>query len=1441
MKFDLNSICFILITSLLLQLCFVTCQDTYIQVDANSNTDNSNSFILINPYNKQFLVFWHSQTASLGFEIYGKKFDINGISIGGETKINNLISNRDQTNPIAAFLSESKIIVIWNSFANDTIIQGRIIDPNLSTNNLEFQINSPNDDKAKYAPSLCILSNERFIVFYNYFNGVEYNIYASIYNSNQNLLKEYFKLNERGANSLNDRTPSCVEFSDNRFLIVYLSFNQMKTNIEIFGKVFDNNYNLIKEEFNLENGSGFDYSPIVSKGPNDEILISYSIFNNYQYDVYYKILNKDFTQIIKQRTIVNSYTKDNQTKPFSRKIEENKFLICWVGNCNGCSKWDFSCRIVDFQGNYLSQDLRISKENSQDKLSVRFSNFNNQQIIFTFTYSNYLGKTSNNVYLSMYNLYQRVNNFIDKEQTYPLTIALNNGGFIIIWLCEQCSGSSNKFLFKLNDQIDGLSADSEIAIVSKSEISDTNYISGVKLTNGNIFIVWDHMDSYSIPQYKQIYGKIINDKGFTIKEKFKISYKSTYEESSPKIVSNKKGLNLIIFIYCYPCDINTTSYLAVLFYDDSANSPKRFSITFNNTLLQKSDICYIGNDTFLILYINKLNLFGGIQTIQSFSKFPSTPINTESNLIYNNAACSMIGKNRIIIIMSTDTYKVFFKIYNNDNSYSLIKDQTLIDDSSFQKKNPNLISLLNGDFVIGWEERDRDGSGLGVYYKSFDSIGNKLIESTLVNSFTYKDQKNISLAQLTDSTIVVAYSSFGDGDGNGINYDFIINCPKDRFIDSLFNNRCSLCNPPCSSCQGTAQNCISCVNGYYRLEPNQNTCVNTPIPNNYLQIPIPSDGYYLKCADMCASCVNTINNCKTCKSQTARLVEISNGIINCLEDITGYYLPSGSVYYKKCPVNCSTCTLDTNCTSCITNYYLADINLGDTRCIDNLIGLYLPINGKVYKKCSSSCKTCENNENNCKSCFDNFYLALNPSNSFECIRNISNYFLISGQNFYQLCNEKCATCIEFPTKCLSCNTSKLYYPIKFTYDCVKSCPDGYWFNFLEQNYQKCDPSCKKCLDNTKNCLECTDGFFPLKDNKSLCFKDCPINYTLNYVEKYCQPGCISPCKTCTDPNNCFSCVENYFLIASSNNINNCVLNCPDGFYNDNVSFKCQLCPFNCKTCKSQDKCLSCKNELFYLQENNLCLKNCPIKYYPQNLVNDESIIKINESKNICKKCKAECSVCTGSQDNCLSCEQGYFFLAQNKDCLIDCPQGFYKDFSNQQCIACSETCLECKGSLINDCIKCNEDQGLILNNGLCIKDPGNSKIICPLGYFELEKNCRAYKTCIQNFNAFFPKIFSIDIEDFIIKIDLKFKMECIMFWNKFSVIWDKENPYYVNSNFSNDYLILTIKNEYLKEGIYNFSIRLFFGSFQIENSIFNVKFQIDNVSILKHIEFLLYY
>ena len=497
-----------------------------------------------------------------------------------------------------------------------------------------------------------------------------------------------------------------------------------------------------------------------------------------------------------------------------------------------------------------------------------------------------------------------------------------------------------------------------------------------------------------------------------------------------------------------------------------------------------------------------------------------------------------------------------------------------------------------------------------------------------------------------------------------------------------FNLQKSDCQTGCNSLlSGT---CIQCRSGYCLnsdsccivTSKSCKTCPDSDICSSCQDSYYLSEGKCLPCSDQ---------NCKTCNN---------SGLV-CTNCLSGYYLSNSKC--SKCDSNCYACYNSADhCTSCRTGYYLSNskcykcdsncktCSISADHCTSCETGYYVS-NSKCYQ-CDSNCYTCYNSAEHCTSCRTGYYLnsnfceeCISPckkcSSNTKCTDCIVNYFLASDK-CYQ-CNMNCKAIID-NCKCINCY-------------------DGYYLS----NYQclKCDSNCKTCSNSASLCLSCNNGYY-LKS--SSCEK------------------CISPCQNCTSSIKCTDCIENYFLFSDkcyqcnmncNETIDNCkCINCYDGYYLSN--YQCLKCDSNCKTCSNSSiLCSSCYDG-YYLNAN-ACL-NCT---------------------NHCKTCINE-SLCT-------SCIDNYFLLSDKcYQCNIDCKttsdgcqcsscnDGYY--LSNSQCLKCADlNCKTCSGSADN-CLICNEDFYLDLNNTYCIQcsKPCNScsnENMCISCRYEYNDTC--YKKC----------------------------------------------------------------------------------------------------------------
>jgi len=145
------------------------------------------------------------------------------------------------------------------------------------------------------------------------------------------------------------------------------------------------------------------------------------------------------------------------------------------------------------------------------------------------------------------------------------------------------------------------------------------------------------------------------------------------------------------------------------------------------------------------------------------------------------------------------------------------------------------------------------------------------------------------------------------------------------------------------------------------------------------------------------------------------------------------------------------------------------------------------------------------------------------------------------------------------------------------------------------------------------CVYCNNdtGYYPFYnltlfngDTFTDCYKELE-GYFLDNDNAY-KP-CFNTCKTCSKEgnetnNNCIECIDNYILLNDSSNdvLNNCYIECGENYYYfDSLNkYHCtdmKKCPDKYKLIKEKNKCIdNCtKDDVFYFEYNNSCLRECP--------------------------------------------------------------------------------------------------------------------------------------------------------------------------------------------------------------------------------------------------------
>lgn len=292
-----------------------------------------------------------------------------------------------------------------------------------------------------------------------------------------------------------------------------------------------------------------------------------------------------------------------------------------------------------------------------------------------------------------------------------------------------------------------------------------------------------------------------------------------------------------------------------------------------------------------------------------------------------------------------------------------------------------------------------------------------------------------------------------------------------------------------------------------------------------------------------------------------------------------------------CSSFCKTCSLKpSNCTNCTSVGGVAYF-LNASNCLPVCPkGKYGNLDDFTCKNCADGCESCFGAANtSCYSCkkvgSTNYYLEYGE---FNCLTTcLAGQYANSTSFKCLLCSANCATCSSSSTNCSTCGFSSVGMNLYLSNNkCVASCPQGQWGNSSDYKCTNCADECLACFGpSISNCTLCGNAStktYYKHIGDTVCNTTCPDGQFISgSIPNFCQP-CSSICVTCeATAENCTSstCAANFFFLS-----NECLSECPNGYYADRSARQCLECDTACTRCfdSGDASCTACSSG-YYLQ------------------------------------------------------------------------------------------------------------------------------------------------------------------------------------------------------------------------------------------------------------------
>jgi hypothetical protein len=316
-----------------------------------------------------FIVVWDSENPNSQSDIFLQQFNSEYEKIGGEVQVNTITEN-EQERPSVAMNSNGDFVVVWASHSNDMNsvfdIKARIFKNNVPAGD-EFLVNTSMQFSQTKPQVAMNNSGEFVIVWESWTENSDREIFMQRFDANGNKSGNEIRVNKTTAYS--QARPDVAFLDNGNFVISWESWKQIATTsrgYDLFASIYDSNGNLLVEELQVNTYTN-DYQWYSNIEPleNGQFIIAWCSWEQDGYDggIYLQKFDS-FGNKIGDEKIVNSSLVNYQWLPKVHKLSNGNIAVVWSSWKQDGDREGVYCQILDNDLNKLSFETMVNEYTS---------------------------------------------------------------------------------------------------------------------------------------------------------------------------------------------------------------------------------------------------------------------------------------------------------------------------------------------------------------------------------------------------------------------------------------------------------------------------------------------------------------------------------------------------------------------------------------------------------------------------------------------------------------------------------------------------------------------------------------------------------------------------------------------------------------------------------------------------------------------------------------------------------------------------------------------------------------------------------------------------------------------------------------------------------------------------------------------------------------------